>query len=213
VCAFDGRPCEVETALGRDFTDVADYLPCGNCRGADDARAKLHGIRLGKREREILLTAAAPDARRGTVILPDCHDHATRESALRAWRGLRSKGLLVYDCEWNRVETRARDSAGRPIDSAHITAAARLSPLGAKIVDAYRRELEGGLRIRWDSRLDACVAAVRQTGNALTAAFLKNLSDRAGSLEARFDAGFGSEWGRSELRRVRDALGAAVQAA
>lgn len=103
----------------------------------------LRGLRLGKRDRFVLLHAAPP----GTDwwrIRADEKGRAAHEATLRAARKL--WGLELVDI--NKYGGRN----GRKV---------RLTPFGAALVERYRRELEMGIPIRWDQRVGEAWAASR----------------------------------------------------
>jgi hypothetical protein len=95
----------------------------------------LRGIRLGARERELLLRA--PPAREGASIFDmlalDDPSRTVRVAQARAARKLNDLGLLTY---WKQRAFERRVYVA-------------LTPLGAEVIERYGDELRTGQRIRW----------------------------------------------------------------
>jgi hypothetical protein len=103
---------------------------------------ELKGVRLGRRERELLLRAAPPgSAERPDAITGMTHviahglenPRSESQSLFRAARRLHDLGLVEY-------AKQIRGERGVYIE---------LTELGAAVVDRYRHELEFNDRIRW----------------------------------------------------------------
>lgn len=117
------------------------------------ALSALRGVRLGERERDLLLIAPPPGSFEceGTITggMPVLVSRSTlrargvnrsaQVAMLRAARRLHDLGLVDYRTQ-RRGERRA-----------YIT----LTDLGAAVVKRYRDELTNGQRIRWPRREDA----------------------------------------------------------
>jgi hypothetical protein len=132
------------------------------------ALASLHGLRLGRCARRILLLAPPPTGE-PTVIPAERDGRAAAESHRRAMRRLAAIGLVELTWKTETVETKGKTRTGsvlwdpdagvyrkvRPkhtaIERAIERRAVRLSALGAFLVDRLRPELETGKRIRWAS--------------------------------------------------------------
>jgi hypothetical protein len=127
---------------------------CPLCHASRLAAERLPRTRLGVHERALLLHAGPVDApaplfalpsaqrrslvtlrRKGLVIVRDHH----------ARRGMDSEAAAIHGKRWMRPRTLV------------------LTPFGQELVRLYRRELETGVRLRWDHRvgaaLDPAVAA------------------------------------------------------
>jgi hypothetical protein len=102
---------------------------------------ELRGVRLGRRERELLLRAAPPGSGEPGAITGMTHviahglenPRSERQSLFRAARRLHDLGLVKY------ANQRFADR-GVYIE---------LTELGAAVVDRYRLVLEANDRIRW----------------------------------------------------------------
>jgi len=186
ACHIDERPCEVEVLFAHHLpaetaaTALEQYgrcLPCHVCRYLDGAPARLTGLRLGKREREVLLKAAPPSAKDGTKLVADVAARAERESTLRAVRRLFGVGLLaVGRAATSRTRTVTYGYGGK-YDTKwnYYTRAVWLSEFGEAIVGRCRAELESGRRIRWGDRVLEALRAVRPDARALLALYAKDV--------------------------------------
>jgi hypothetical protein len=199
ACPVTGRPCVVLDPLRERMVEDLGYveaaqltadavkhgLPCGSCYiGERDAR-NLLGIRLGKHERRILLTAP-PGSKVGyragraeemiapKIMYPDGPSRAAEEANRRALKKLERVGLIELsqaypswlrmggkgqdEPEWFRAKrARSRYSwMGRKVRSAMLT------PLGELVVERCRDELENGKPIRWAKLVDGIAEDVRQ---------------------------------------------------
>jgi hypothetical protein len=102
------------------------------------ALRQLRGVRLGRWERHLLLTAPPPGSQeRENAITGLMHvtgpTRSERQAMFRAARKLKDLGLVLY-------MKQLADVRGVYIE---------LTPLGAEVVERYERELTGGRRIRW----------------------------------------------------------------
>jgi hypothetical protein len=98
---------------------------------------ELRGVRLGRWERHLLLSAPPPGSGKPGTITGMFHvtgpTRAERQAKFRAARKLEDLGLVHY-------AKQLRAERGVYIE---------LAPLGAVVVKRYRRELQEGRRIRW----------------------------------------------------------------
>ncbi len=178
LCPYNDAPCPwvevyrdkhiAEREVPNDELKIfARQLPCHHCDVATEAQASgLRGVRLGKRERALLLAAPPPDAEEGMWVvatggtiekinlramtvfrLTAPPPRAAQEAELRAMRKLCDAGLLV--ARYARAQVlppgsyRWRNTWLRRV---------WLTPFGAELVKRYRDELQTGKRIRWDKR-------------------------------------------------------------
>lgn len=122
---------------------------------------RLSGVRLGRQQRWLLVSAPTPQALLGYVL--EHPDRAVRESLRRVAGDLELLGLVSV--EKVRARVRARDPRREtPIfhddrfwtrrDPAQVRLVRRnavwQTPFGFEIFLRYRRELESGRAIRWD---------------------------------------------------------------
>jgi len=107
--------------------------------------ARLRGMRLGARERYLLLRAPAPGVLSGPFeVTADLKTRAEKESMLRAARKLNRAGLTE---PWYMQSDR-RNGQRCGFTSDYVSAI-KLTPLGAEVVKHYRRELTENKPIRW----------------------------------------------------------------
>jgi hypothetical protein len=121
----------------------------------------LHGVRLGRMERHLLLHAPRPDTPFGCII--NAPDRSVREQLRRGAAKLVSVRLLEQ--EKVRLYGRARDPRRKGLsfadgcfytraDSTRAHMVSRnvvwQSPFGWQIVQRYWRQLKRGSSIRWD---------------------------------------------------------------
>lgn len=144
VCHVDQRPCEIAAEItphlraGRGLPlleEFAEGLPCSACRACAMAAGELRGQRLGRRERDVLLRAAPPDAIEGAPVVAERATRAEAEATLRALRTLHRRGLVTYGRGARGERTVWR------------------SPLGGELVFQYGAEFASGDRVRWDMRV------------------------------------------------------------
>lgn len=130
------------------------------------AVANLQGLRLGRCARRILLLAPSPPDE-PCIIGPERDGRAAAESHRRAMRRLAAIGLLELTWRTETVETTRKTQTGsvrwdpdagvyREVEPNYVPServvayrAARLTPLGALVVDRLRPALESGKRVRW----------------------------------------------------------------
>ncbi len=141
VCRHTGAPCPALASLFASLNPtvpearewVQALAPCGFCRVAFEAeRDGLRRLRLGQREREILLGTA----RAGVLVLTEAGmARSLSASRRRAAQSLGKAGLV----------TPASASANGRSTRAAVT----LTDLGRYVMAAYGRFLEGGKPVRW----------------------------------------------------------------
>ncbi len=195
-CWVDGEACEaVAPIAGLVDEGAIDCLPCYVCRAAERHAAALSGLRLGRHERRVLLEALPPRdwgnlRHENSTILPENDTRSAREALRRALRRLHEAGLVQRMTqhaggEGNRVTRAIYDEYGHLIPGTGRYGprqlvrtsiwcermAARLTPLGAALVDLARKDLQGGDRIRWARYQQAAIAAARMRGEALLSEF------------------------------------------
>ena len=164
LCPVGDAPCDVAEKLGPEHQAalelVADHLPCASCRVGATRTRDLARLRLGARERWLLLQAPALEAEDGLLL--DAPTRAGRESILRAARRLRAAGLAYV---WSRRERRERQEPWRirarlrpATFDVHRRQAWR-TPLGEALVRLRGPQLRARARIRWTPKLLAELAA------------------------------------------------------
>jgi hypothetical protein len=204
MCHVDGTECEVlapimpaltglctdEAQLAQSLDAAMRWADCGRCRAATAATQHLPGTRLGRREREILFHAPAPDAEQPEVLCRATDTRASKEATMRAARKLSKAGLLYTgrkEVEGARRDRRRgkwasfkdgqnyyyRDDLTDRLRFHVVTI--RLTPLGAEIRELYRAELTDGRAIRWDSRVAEAAAAARHDVDALLGALEREM--------------------------------------
>jgi hypothetical protein len=163
---------------------VEHGLPCGSCYiGEQDAR-NLPGLRLGKHERRILLSAP-PGSKVGyragrdnemlqpRIMYADGPSRAAEEANRRALKKLERTGLIELTQSytgWQRAEDNqempewfaAKRYGGRYSFMGRRYRSAMLTPLGELVVERCRDELENGKPIRWAKLVDGLAKDVRQ---------------------------------------------------
>jgi hypothetical protein len=155
ACPYSGAPCPAlaaffphfETVAGPDAADIQAFvrslMPCGQCRVASAAgRDTLRHMRLGQRERDILLAAAAQDA---LVLTEPGMTRSLSAARRRAALSLGKAGLVAP------VVTSAvsgpKDSGNSAKTAPRATIA--LTPLGRYVMTAYGRFITAGKPVRW----------------------------------------------------------------
>ena len=141
ICRHTGAPCPALASLFASLNPtgpearewVQALAPCGFCRVAFEAeRDGLRRLRLGQREREILLGAA----RAGILVLTEPGmARSLSASRRRAAQSLAKAGLV----------SPAAAASGKRSTRAAVT----LTELGRYVMAAYGRFLEGGKPVRW----------------------------------------------------------------
>lgn len=143
LCRYTGRPCPALASLfsglapaGPDARAWVQALaPCGQCRVSFEAeRDGLRRLRLGQREREILL--AASEAQGALVLTERGMSRSVSASRRRAALSLAKSGLVA--------SVTATPSGARSTRSA-VT----LTVLGRYVLAAYGRFLKAGKPVRW----------------------------------------------------------------
>lgn len=140
ACPHTGEACPALAMLFNGGTtvggtDAEEWVqrirPCASCRITyDHGRATLRGVRLGQREREVLIGASRDGA--FAVTAPGM-TRSLSAARRRAAQGLVSAGL---------VRSMATSSRGR--------ATVALTPLGDYVMLAYGRFINAGKPVRWD---------------------------------------------------------------
>ena len=200
ACPHTGAPCPALQALFAPLESVAPggcapsddhagpgpvqddarawlraLAPCGGCRVAfASGRDKLRHVRLGQRERDILLAASAADC---LVVTEPGMTRSVSAARRRAALSLTKAGLLAAA----PMPARAA-SPGVPRTQRATVA---LTPLGQYVMQAYGRFLSAGKPVRWmrpargsalpgadpadlvEETLGRCQAALRETLNEL----------------------------------------------
>lgn len=143
ACPHTGEACPALAALfgplGPHDDDARTWLlglaPCSRCRVSFDAgRAHLRHLRLGQREREILLSAASG----GPFAVTEPGMSRSVSAARRRAALSLGKAGLVAPCDGRSVTP---DRTSR--------ATVQLTDLGRFVLAAYGRFLEAGKPVRW----------------------------------------------------------------
>lgn len=142
-CPFSSGPCPVLSRLFEGHSAplspaanawVRELAPCESCRTCYvGGRQSLRGVRLGQREREVLINAADMEV---FTLTERGMTRSLSAARRRAAQSLIKAGLVVSAAE-----------------HAHARAAVRLTPLGRYIMAAYGRFIRKGKPIRWDRPL------------------------------------------------------------
>ena len=208
MCHVDGAECEVlarimpalenacddAESLALSLAEAKPHLPCGNCREPSATASRLRGTRLGRRERVILLSAAASEKKHGTLVCTPTDARAIREAQMRAARTLARTGLIWAGHK--NVEMQRRDRYRREGGfagswdgqfwywKADVMArntvnqvVAGCTPFGAEIKKRYSRELVGDKAIRWDKRVHDAAVAAREDTDRLFARFKEEMRE------------------------------------
>lgn len=142
ACPRTGTPCPALTALFAPLAPSGEearawllsLAPCDHCRTAFEAgRDGLRRMRLGLREREILLAAAT-----GPLVVTEAGMTRSLSAARRRAALVLGKAGLVTPCQ-----APAKTSDGPP------RATVALSDLGHYVLAAYGRFLKAGKPVRW----------------------------------------------------------------
>jgi hypothetical protein len=148
VCQKTGATCPALAALFSSLApagaEAAAWIqrlaPCPECRVAfESGRDGLRHVRLGQREREILIGASAGGVL--TITTPEM-SRSLSAARRRAALSLVKAGLVEPAAPRSRAE-QAPDAA-RP-----RRAAVTLTPLGRYALEAYGRFLKAGAPVRW----------------------------------------------------------------
>ena len=182
--------------VGQDFDLIKEHLPCYRCRLMEDQANRLERVRLGRRERHVLLNAppcqgesSVLSARGSSSAEKIQQKRSAEEGMRRAIRKLSRVGLVWR--EHRAIQIRRRTHPGKqrwaPQDEvshpaittkewAYWRVTCRLSPLGQGLVDLVRADLlEAGKPLRWAKHRAAVIAAVRRSPVELLAEFKTNL--------------------------------------
>ena len=194
-CHVDGLPCEVVDPImngleSQKVDTVADCLPCGFCKVMERDAERLAGVRLGRRQRHILLSVPPPDGEAVYIEL-ETGNRAEKEAVKRAIRTLCRAGLL-----W-----RQRTAWGKPRWT--VT----LSALGAIVVKSLGKALEGGKPIRWAKHqavIKGAVSEAKQGSAELLEKFAVEVQRQGWSAESSVRSLVRSgRWRRTARRREK----------
>lgn len=145
-CAlFDGVQFDSEAA--RDF--AGSVRECRRCpRFRDTLPARLAGLRLGKVERRVLLSAGS----RKPLVLPST-SNAEAKATYRAIGKLESAWLVERDRVQTTAEGKTPTEMARAETWPRFTAkvCVELTPLGHLVMGQFRDAIGGGGRVRWAS--------------------------------------------------------------
>lgn len=143
ACPVSGGLCPALAALFGGLAPAGEearawvkaLAPCSECRVAAEAgRQRLRHLRLGQREREILLAAAVADV---LVVTEPGMSRSLSAARRRAAQALAKAGLVTSL------------AAGKGASAASARAAVALTELGRYVTAAYGRFLTAGKPIRW----------------------------------------------------------------
>lgn len=179
VCQVDGRECELTASYYGTLDSLViavrrlnELLICDRCRSAEGHTKALKGVRFGKHERRILLTAEPPDAKH-SIVPPDGVGRSANETNRRAIRRLSEAGLLSLSKE--RVK---RQIGPTKWDTrTYHMRTVRLTPLGQILVDRVGSDLASGKGIHWPQHQPDLLSKVRLKGDELIAVFERRLSE------------------------------------
>ena len=144
ICRHTGRACPALASLFAGFAPsgpearawVRGLAPCGHCRVSfEGEREGLRRLRLGQREREILL--AASEAHGALVLTEPGMSRSVSTSRRRAALSLAKSGLVVPV------------SASASGTRSSSRSAVALTVLGRYVLAAYGRFLKAGKPVRW----------------------------------------------------------------
>lgn len=147
ICQQLGAPCPALTALFGSLAPASDQAqawvmslaPCGDCRVAfESGRNNLRRLRLGQREREILISASAA----GVFVLTEPGMSRSLSAARRRAALSLGKAGLVTPVAMPQGE-------GPPGVLRPPRATVTLTELGRYVMAAYGRYLKAGKPIRW----------------------------------------------------------------
>jgi hypothetical protein len=147
ICVHSGTPCPALTALFGPLTPSGDQArdwvmslaPCSACRVAfENGRNNLRRVRLGQREREILISASAA----GVFVLTEPGMSRSLSAARRRAALSLGKAGLVAPAAMPQGE-------GPPGVLRPPRATVTLTELGRYVMAAYGRYLKAGKPVRW----------------------------------------------------------------
>ncbi len=137
VRLFGNRPIASETA--QDW--ARKLAPCGSCRVDFEAqRAALRGLRLGQREREVLLGAAGSEI---YIVTEAGMSRSLSAARRRAAQSLMKSGLVSATADFPEGKSKALP------EQRHVRAQVSLTPLGRYVMTAFGRYIQGGKPVRW----------------------------------------------------------------
>lgn len=149
ICQHSGTPCPALTRLfgNRPVSSetakewARKLAPCSSCRVDFEAqRSALRGLRLGQREREVLLGAAASDT---YVVTEAGMSRSLSAARRRAALSLAKAGLVS-------ATTDSPDGKSQALpDQRHLRAQVSLTPLGRYVMAGFGRFIQGGKPVRW----------------------------------------------------------------
>jgi hypothetical protein len=231
ACPANGRPCVVLEPLRERMTQDLGHdgaakmtaaavkygLPCGSCYvGERDAR-NLQGLRLGKHERRILLSAP-PSSKVGykagegnemlrpKIMYPEGPSRSEEEANRRALKKLGAAGLIELSraYTWDKDQEppkwfEAKQARSRYWMGGRRYRTAALTLLGELVVERCRTELENGKPIRWAKLTGGLAEDVRQPLGEL----FRQFGMWTGGVIFWF--GFGETFGRTKEGRERAA--------
>jgi hypothetical protein len=155
ACPFSGAPCPAlaaffphfEAVAGPDAADIQAFvrslMPCDQCRVSSAAgRDNLRHLRLGQREREILLAAAAQEA---LVLTQPGMTRSLSAARRRAALSLGKAGLVAPV----GTSSTCGSTGDKPPSKTAPRATIALTPLGRYVMTAYGRFIAGGKPVRW----------------------------------------------------------------
>ena len=143
ICRHTGQACPALVSLFGGFSPsgpearawVQALAPCGHCRVSFEAeRDGLRRLRLGQRERDILL--AASDAQGAFILTEPGMSRSLSASRRRAALSLAKSGLV-------------QSVTATPTGSRSPRSAVTLTLLGRYVMAAYGRFLKAGKPVRW----------------------------------------------------------------
>lgn len=149
LCPHSGTPCPALTRLfgnrpiaSETAQDWARKLaPCSSCRVDFEAqRSALRGLRLGQREREVLLGAAGSDI---YIVTEAGMSRSLSAARRRAAQSLMKAGLVSATNDTSEGKSQAL------ADQSHARAQVSLTPLGRYVMAAFGRFIQGGKPVRW----------------------------------------------------------------
>jgi hypothetical protein len=149
ICPHSGTPCPALTRLFGNRAIASEtakewarkLAPCSSCRVDFEAqRSALRGVRLGQREREVLLGAAGSDI---YIVTETGMSRSLSAARRRAAQSLMKAGLVS-------ATTNCPDSQGQALpDQRQLRAQVSLTPLGRYVMAAFGRFIQGGKPVRW----------------------------------------------------------------
>lgn len=149
-CPHSGTPCPALVPLFGDRPIAGataqawarKLAPCNSCQIDFETQCSaLRGLRLGQREREVLLGAARSDT---YVVTEAGMTRSLSASRRRAAQSLSKAGLVSAPTEVTAAGRQATQQ-----DSRQPRAAVTLTPLGRYVMAAFGRYIEGGKSVRW----------------------------------------------------------------